>query len=457
MKAALEQQRWHRIGQRTGSDHVSIIILLLPYDGGEIKPALQWSALCKHDLINNVILKIYLHAPCTVSVKQTNPITIRYSRRSGEVFRRPAFEISLEARLGTIELNDRMLKPCFAACTALRRTRNTAKGYAWRRNLCRAQAANSWEFAAGAQREQPRHRRVQRDHRGRDSREGRGYRGGRDYGESRAPSTNPETEVIRAAQATSDDLLYGVNPVLQALLSKKRAHFTKLFIQSPSTERTQHRRITKEASDAGIPIAQLSKHGMNTLCENRPHQGVILAAAAADVPVVTDLRGCSGVWVALDQVTDAHNVGAIMRSAVFLGASGVVVCTRNCCGVTAAVAKASAGAVEVCDVRAVGSMPRFLRGVREQGWRVLGLGVGGRDVRHVADETVADGRVVLVLGSEGRGLRKLVGEGCDEIVGIGGGGADAGEVDSLNVSVAAGVALFELLRARGGGDGIDSY
>ena len=118
----------------------------------------------------------------------------------------------------------------------------------------------------------------------------------RDDGESRPLSTNQGTDVFRAAHATSHDLLYRVNSVLLALMRRTRGHYNKPFMPSPSTERERQMRITKEASDTGIPIAWLFK--INTQCQKRPHQGVILEAVA-DVPMIMDAQGRKGVWVAV--------------------------------------------------------------------------------------------------------------------------------------------------------------
>ena len=103
--------------------------------------------------------------------------------------------------------------------------------------------------------------------------------------------------MFRAAHATSHDLFNRVNSVLLALMRRKRGHYNKPFMPSPSTERERQMRITKEASEAGIPIAWLFK--INTLCQKRPHQGVILEAVV-DVPVIMDAQGRTGVWVAVD-------------------------------------------------------------------------------------------------------------------------------------------------------------
>lgn len=153
------------------------------------------------------------------------------------------------------------------------------------------------------------------------------------------------------------------------------------------------------------------------------------------------------MWLALDEVTDPQNMGALLRSAYFLGATGIVACGRNSSALTATVSKASAGAMEAFPLHSVGSMPRLLAACRDAGWRVVGTALVDGAV--AATALPRDVPTVVVMGSEGHGLRPLVQGACDVLVRIGGRRATAGggvyEVDSLNVSVAAGVVLHQLL------------
>jgi len=265
------------------------------------------------------------------------------------------------------------------------------------------------------------------------------------------------------------ECLYGVSPVVAALAAGRR-EVHRVFVQdglgggqgrSQAKDRNLAQRVRRAAEEAGVPVDTVDKHTLNLLANNRPHQGL-----AADVgplaptllPGAPPREGRSGappLWLALDEVSDPQNLGAILRSAHFMGVDGVAVCARNSAPLSAAVSKASAGALEVMDVHEVRNLPRFLTACQEEGWDVLGAdaGEGSADVRGCRPR----GPCVLVMGSEGFGLRPLVARACTGRVRIdGGNGAGAAgptwagefEVDSLNVSVATGVLLHSLLGGR---------
>lgn len=245
---------------------------------------------------------------------------------------------------------------------------------------------------------------------------------------------------------------------------------------------------------------------LNTLCGNRPHQGFILKArplqfepilflpriednsngdtpspetttapsVAESTPADNDDDDSEGeenntspkkpsapleaaatgqVWLALDEVTDPQNFGALLRSAHFFGASGVVTCAKNSASLTATVSKSSAGAVEVMRVHSTANMMRFLKRSRENGWRVVGTSVTERSgPLHELPAGPGAPPTIVVLGNEGYGVRTNVLRECEflvEVAGDGGGavaeGATSSTVDSLNVSVTGGVVLFHLL------------
>jgi 23S rRNA (guanosine2251-2'-O)-methyltransferase len=174
------------------------------------------------------------------------------------------------------------------------------------------------------------------------------------------------------------------------------------------------------------------------------HQGIVAEVepyAYADADEL--LEEPEALVLALDQVQDPHNLGAVCRSAEAAGAAGVVICERRAAGVSAAVAKASAGAVEHLPVARVRNLADWLASAKKrEGVWVYGADPGGREAHTDADLT---GRVVLVLGSEGRGIRPRVAAACDALVAIPVRGATA----SLNVSAAAAVLLYEAVRQRG--------
>lgn len=293
--------------------------------------------------------------------------------------------------------------------------------------------------------------------------------------------------VVRKAMEESEekDLLYGVSPVHLALKTQRRGEMFRLFVQEranvtelmgdnagPSKKRTNadaFEEILRIAVALEIPVMYASKHELNLLSENRPHQGVVLQTSAREftdlkrlpLPInsttgtdtdndtdttttdtSTESKAC---YLVLDEVTDPQNVGALLRSAYFLRASGVIMCRRNSASLSPVVSKASAGALELMDVYGISSMPKFLNNCREDGWRVVGMSCG-EDSSPLAEATL-DEHTLIVMGSEGRGLRTLVRQACDELVEIEGGG-DSDEVDSLNVSVAGAVALYQLLGSK---------
>lgn len=280
-----------------------------------------------------------------------------------------------------------------------------------------------------------------------------GYRYARERAERRAAEGPSLVQLALAAE--EDDLVYGIAPVLMALESGLRERFEMLYVQERRAEggvgpgrkagnEMAVEKVLKLAMARDVEVVKLGKGELNVLSGMRPHQGVVLRAGKREYEELGVMKKAVGseCWLVLDEVSDPQNVGALLRSAHFLGADGVVVCRRNSAALSPVVSKASAGALEVMTVWGVASMPRFLRKARGEGWRVIGMGVeeGAVDAKGV----VLEGGTLVVLGSEGKGLRKLVKEECDVVVKIRGNGGDS-QVDSLNVSVAGAVALYQLL------------
>lgn len=216
--------------------------------------------------------------------------------------------------------------------------------------------------------------------------------------------------------AESREIIYGRNPVAEARRGPRRLH-----------------RVWT-AEEAGA--AELER-----LCGSSEHQGLVAEVdpyAYADADSLLDDE--RALVIALDQVQDPHNLGAICRSAEAAGASGVVICERRAASVTAAVCKASAGAVEHLRVARVRNLADWLLGARERGAWSYGASEGA-DLSYATLDL--DGRVILVMGGEGSGLRPRVADSCDALVRI----PTTGKVGSLNVSVAAAVLLFAAGRA----------
>jgi 21S rRNA (GM2251-2'-O)-methyltransferase len=261
------------------------------------------------------------------------------------------------------------------------------------------------------------------------------------------------------------EAVYGANPVRAALLGDRRT-VHKVFVQEGCDFFAKDAFLFKRVqNELNVPITTVTKHDLNMLLQtssvgsgsgNRPHNGV-----AADVsPLLPtpvdhlpkwDGVGAPPVWLALDEVVDPQNLGAVLRTAHFLNVTGVVVCAKNSAPLSPTVSKASSGALETTDVYSVGVMHRFLTRCAEDGWDVLGA-AGEADARDVNDIEVLTNPTVLVMGNEGVGLRTNVRRACTSLVRVAGGN-ETSTVDSLNVSVATGIILHALIRsARRGGD-----
>lgn len=225
------------------------------------------------------------------------------------------------------------------------------------------------------------------------------------------------------------DLIYGVGPIHAALQISRREFFC-LYVQENmpidgGTGKRKDKRalewILRSAIGKAIEVKEVSKHDLNLLVDNRPHQGLVLDASPLELVPVSELEvpfeenDRVPVWVALDEVTDPQNYGAILRSAYFLGASGVVVCSKNSAPLSGVVSKASAGALEVMEIRSCRNMVKFLDKSIENGWRVVGAAAAGRAVVPVR-KLPCKMATILVLGSEGRGLRTNVRRACHHLV-----------------------------------------
>lgn len=250
-----------------------------------------------------------------------------------------------------------------------------------------------------------------------------------------------------AGTATAgNDWVIGRNPVLEALqagLPVKRAYV------ADGVERDDRLRdILKYAAEHGIPLLQATRPELDRLTGGGVHQGVALQlppfeyADAEDVLADVLDATTPGLVVACDSVTDPRNLGAIVRSAAAFGAHGVIIPERRSAQLTAAAWKTSAGAAARVPVARVTNLNRTLKSFADAGFTVVGLaGDGDADI---AGFPGIDGPVLLVVGSEGEGLARLVRENCDVLARI----PISSDVESLNASVAAAIALYEISRSR---------
>lgn len=217
------------------------------------------------------------------------------------------------------------------------------------------------------------------------------------------------------------DFIYGRRPVAEAERGRRRVHRVWRAPETPAEE-------------------------LERLCGSPEHQGVVAEVDPypyADPTSLFETDDWQGLVLALDQIQDPQNLGAVCRAAEVAGAGGVVILERRAASVTPAACKASAGAVEHLAVARVRNLADWLAEAKQAGGWIYGADPGG-PARY--DEVDLSGLTVLVLGGEGKGIRPRVAEGCDALVSI----PVAGRVGSLNVSAAAAVLLFEAVRQRGG-------
>ena len=238
-------------------------------------------------------------------------------------------------------------------------------------------------------------------------------------------------------------LLYGFHAV-GARLRVAPQSVRELLVDA-SRHDARMRQLLLRAEQAGVQAQAVPGARLDALVGERRHQGVVARVEALAQPTtldaVLDGAGDSPLLLGLDGVTDPHNLGAMLRSADAAGAHAVFAPKDRAVGLTPAAAKVASGAADTVPYLMVTNMARALAGLRERGVRVVGAaGEAPASVFH----SDLRGPLALVLGAEGSGLRRLVREGCDELVHI----PMLGSVDSLNVSVAAGVCLFEAVRQR---------
>jgi 23S rRNA (guanosine2251-2'-O)-methyltransferase len=231
------------------------------------------------------------------------------------------------------------------------------------------------------------------------------------------------------------ELIYGVRPVIEALRSERREVFEVL-------DAAGNGEVAEVAAASGVSVRRVPHARIEDLTRGGAHQGVVARVGPYPYSDLDEILAAPDPLVAvLDGVTDPRNLGAVLRAADGAGASGVVIPKDRAAGVTAAAVKASAGASEHVPVARETNLRRAIDRMKEAGVWVYAAEVGGT----VYTELDLAGPVALVLGSEGRGVRRLVREGCDGALSI----PMLGTVGSLNVSVAAALLLYEARRQRG--------
>ena len=242
-----------------------------------------------------------------------------------------------------------------------------------------------------------------------------------------------------------EDLIIGRNAVSEALRSGRAVE--RILVQKGELKGAVVA-ILHKAKEKGIPIKEADVRKMDFLCGGAPHQGILAVAAAVEYKTVDDIfslaqeRGEAPFLIVADEVEDPHNLGAILRTAECAGAHGVIIPKRRAAGLTYAVGKASAGAYQYVPVARVTNIPSLLDELKERGVWVFGT---DRDGEPWCKSDLT-GPIALVVGSEGRGMGRLVREKCDVILSL----PMKGSITSLNASVAAGIVMYEAARQRAG-------
>jgi len=244
------------------------------------------------------------------------------------------------------------------------------------------------------------------------------------------------------------EVLVGRNPVVEALRAGVPA--SALYVQQYVDTDDRVREALSTAADQGMPLMEVTRIELDRMSGGAAHQGLLLTVPAYDYLDPSDLlaraidSGHAPLIVALDGVTDPRNLGAVVRSAAAFGADGVVIPERRAAGVTGSAWKASAGTLAHLPVARATNLTRTLNAYAKAGCTIVGLAADGDLLLTAMDRATAADPLVVVIGGEGRGLSRLVTESCDRIVSI----PMASDTESLNASVAAGIALYVVASLR---------
>ena len=244
--------------------------------------------------------------------------------------------------------------------------------------------------------------------------------------------------------AESDGIIEGRNAVLEAL--RTNTPIDKIYLAKGETDAALGH-IASTARGKGIVVVETDRRKLDERSVTHSHQGVIAVTAARAYATVEDIlnaareKGEAPLIVVCDELSDPHNLGAVIRTAECAGAHGVIIPKRRSAGLTAIVAKTSAGAVSHVPVARVPNLPTLLKDLKKEGIWVFGTAADGNTSLYEAD---LKGPAAIVIGSEGDGMGRLVSETCDFKVSI----PMRGKLNSLNASAAAAIMLYEAVRQR---------
>ncbi len=247
----------------------------------------------------------------------------------------------------------------------------------------------------------------------------------------------------RDYKSVDDNVIAGRNAVSELLRSGREVD--RIIVEKGRSEGSLAVILAK-AADRGIPIKEVAREKLNAMCPQTNHQGIAAVAAQVDYCSVADIldeaerRGEPPFIVICDEIEDPHNLGAIIRTAECCGVHGVIIPKRRSCGVNFAVSKAACGALEYMKIARVTNLANAVDELKAAGVWVYAADMDGVD----CTKQDFSGPAALVVGSEGRGVGRLIKEKCDVTVSL----AMRGHITSLNASVAAGVLMYEMLRSR---------
>ncbi len=253
-----------------------------------------------------------------------------------------------------------------------------------------------------------------------------------------------ENEKKDLLNAEADGLIEGRNAVIEAL--RAGTSIDKIYLAKGDTDKTLGH-IASKARAAGIVVVEADRRKLDGMSRTHAHQGVIALAAVREYATVESIlqsaadRGEQPLLVVCDEISDPHNLGAIIRTAECAGAHGVIIPKRRSAGLTAVVGKTSAGAVAYMPVARVANIAATLKDLKKQGIWVFGTAADGNTTLYQAD---LKGPAAIVIGNEGDGMTRLVTENCDFLVSI----PMKGSISSLNASAAAAILLYEAVRQR---------
>ena len=239
------------------------------------------------------------------------------------------------------------------------------------------------------------------------------------------------------------EIIFGIHPVEEALAARGRAF--EYVAVAPGRADARIQKIVQQCRDAGVAVRTMPRDQLSRLAKTTSHQGVVAVTAQKSYidldQILAQRRGRYAFITVLDGIEDPHNLGAIIRTAEGAGVDGIVIPERRATGVTGTVVKASAGAAEYLPIAKVTNISRTVEELKERNMWTVGLDERGSKLYHQLDYKMD---CAIILGAEGHGLHEQIRKKCDFLVSI----PMLGRVSSLNVSVAAGIVMYEIARQR---------